>query len=124
MSCKELYLPGQYLKVRIKAINIQKGIYELSAKEFLENPYQNIRKYITEKGEYIGKVIAFPKGNSGIIVQLDNSKVTCLVRIPAKFNHYPHFMDNVLIRISEIKEGKKLIYGYLIRIIEGGYYGR
>jgi len=62
-------------------------------------------------------VIAFPKKNSGVIVQLDNTNVTCLVRVPARFNNYPHYMDNVLIKISEIKEDKKLIYGYLMRII-------
>ncbi len=44
----------------------------------------------------------------------DVVKVRILVRIPAKFNNYPHYLDNVLIRITEIIEDKKLIYGYLI----------
>ena len=124
VNCKDIYSPGEYLKVRIKAIDIQKNIYELSSKEFLENPYRNIRKYIAEGGEYTGKVIAFPKNNSGIIVQLDNTRVTCLARVPARFNDYPHYLDTVLVRISEIKEGKKLIYGHLMRIIGGNGYGR
>ena len=34
-----------------------------------------------------------------------------------RFNNYPHYLDNVLIKVTEIKEGKKLIYGYLMRII-------
>ena len=92
----------------LQIINIEKDIFELSAKDFLENPFKNIRKYITEGGEYTGKVIAFPKSNSGIIVQLDNLSITCLVRVPAKFNSYPHYLDNVLIMITEIKENKKL----------------
>lgn len=117
LNCKDLYSPGEYLKVRIKNIDIQNNIFELSAKDFIENPYKNIRKYITENGEYTGKVIAFPKQNSGIIVQLDNNNVTCLVRVPARFNTYPHFLDNVLIKVNEIKEDKKLIYGYLMRVI-------
>ncbi len=117
VNCKDLYSVGEYLKVRIKKIDIENDIFELSSKEFIENPYKDIRKYIIEYGEYTGKVIAFPKKNSGVIVQLDNTNVTCLVRIPARFNSYPHFFDNVLVRISEIKEEKKLIYGYLIRII-------
>lgn len=121
INCKELYLPGEYLKVRIKEMDIQNNVYKLSAKDFLENPYRNIRKYIIEGGEYIGKVIGFPKNNSGIIVQLENSNVTCLTRVTARFNNYPHYMDNVLIRISEIKEGKKLIYGHLVRVIGGAY---
>lgn len=117
LNCKDIYNPGESLKVRIKNIDIQNNIYELVAKDFTINPYKDIRKYITENGEYTGKVIAFPKKNSGIIVQLDTSNITCLVRVPARFNNYPHFFDNVLIKVTEIKENKKLIYGYLMRII-------
>lgn len=117
LNCKDLYSPGEYLKVRIINIDIQKDIFELDAKCFIENPYKNIRKYILEHGEYTGRVIAFPKKNSGIIVQLDNTNISCLIRVPARFNHYPHFLDNVLIKVTEIKENKKLIYGYLMRII-------
>ena len=117
LNCKDLYSPGQFLKVRIKNIDIKNDIYELNAKDFIENPYRNIRKFLIESGEYTGKVIAFPKKNSGIIVQLDTTNITCLVRVPAKFERYPHFLDNVLIKVTEINENKKLIYGYLIRII-------
>ena len=117
VSCKDIYVPGEYLKVRIKNIDIQNNSFELDAKCFLENPYKNIRKFITEGGEYTGKVIAFPKKNSGIIVQLIASNITCLTRVPAKFNNYPHYMDNVLIKVTEIKEDRKLIYGYLMRVI-------
>lgn len=117
LNCKDLYSPGEHLKVKVKCIDITNNTFELSAKEFVENPFKNIRKYITEKGEYTGKVIAFPKQNSGIIVQLDNTNVTCLIRVPARFNNYPHYLDNVLVKITEIQENKKLIYGYLMRII-------
>ena len=51
-----------------------------------------------------------------IIVQLDITNITCIVRVPARFNNYPHYLDNVLIRVTEIRENKKLIYGYLMRI--------
>lgn len=117
VNCKDKYFPGEYLKVRIKNIDLENNIFELDAKCFLENPYNYVRKYITEGGEYTGQVIAFPKNNSGVIVQLDSNKVTCLVRIPAKFNSFPHYMQKVLIKITEIKQDKKLIYGYLVRII-------
>lgn len=117
LNCKDIYSPGEYLKVRIKNIDIEKNIFELAAKDFIKNPYKNIRKYITEGGEYTGKVIAFPKKNSGIIVQLDTTNITCLVRVPARFNNYPHYLENVLIRVTEIRENKKLIYGYLMRVI-------
>jgi small subunit ribosomal protein S1 len=117
VNCKEIYKVGDYLQVRIKNIDITNNIYELSAKDYEENPFKNIRKYISLNGEYTGTVIAFPKKNSGILVQLDNSNVTCLVRVPARFNFFPHFKDKVLIKVTEIKEDKKFIYGYLMRII-------
>lgn len=117
VNCKDIYKVGEYLKVKIKKIDLKNNIYELSAKEFEENPFVNIRKYITINGEYIGTVIAFPKNNSGIIVQLDNTQVTVLTRVPARFNSFPHFADKVLIKVTEIKEDKKYIYGYLMRII-------
>ena len=117
VNCKDVYKVGEYLKVKIKKIDLKNNIYELSAKEFEENPFANIRKYITINGEYIGTVIAFPKNNSGIIVQLDNLQVTVLTRVPARFNSFPHFDDKVLIKVTEIKENKKYIYGYLMRII-------
>lgn len=116
VNCKDIYYPGQYLQVKIKDIDIENKSFKLSSKELLDNPYKNIRKFITEGGEYTGKVIAFPKAHSGIIVQLDNTKMTCLIRVPAKFNHYPHYLDNVLIKVSEINAEKKYIYGYLMRI--------
>lgn len=117
VNCKDIYSPGEYIKARIKEIDIDKNIYELDAKCLIENPYKNIRKYLTEYGEYTGKVIAFPKKNSGVIVQLDATNITCLTRVPARFNNYPHYMEKVLIKITEINETKKLIYGYLMRII-------
>ena len=116
-NCKDLYKPGEYLKVRVKEIDIDNNIFILSAKDFLENPFKDIRKYITEKGEYTGRVIGFPPKNSGIIVQLDNTEVTCLIRVPARFEDYPHYLDKVLIKVSEIYEEKKKIYGFLVRII-------
>lgn len=116
VNCKDIYNPGDYLKVKIKTLDIENNIFELDAKCFLTNPYKSIRKFITEYGEYTGKVIAFPKKNSGIIIQLDQSNISCLVRVPARFNNYPHYMQNVLIKVTEINETKKLIYGYLMRV--------
>lgn len=116
VNCKDIYTQGDYLKVKIKTLDIGNNIFELDAKCFLTNPYKSIRKFITEYGEYTGKVIAFPKKNSGIIIQLDQSNISCLVRVPARFNNYPHYMQNVLIKVTEINETKKLIYGYLMRV--------
>lgn len=117
VNAKDEFQVGESLVVRIKEIDIENNIFKLNAKELLENPFKNIRKYFTENSEYIGKVIGFPKERSGILVQLDVVPVVCLTRIPAKFNNYPHFSDKVLIKITEIKEEKKFLYGYLMRVL-------
>lgn len=117
VNAKDYYLVGDTLIVKVKKIDAINNVFELSSKELMENPYKNIRKYITENGEYIAEIIGYPKQKSGIIVQLESSKVTCLCRVPATFNSIPHLFDKVLIKITEIKEEKKLIYGILKRII-------
>ena len=120
VNCKDKYRVGDYLIVRIKKIDKQ---IELSAKDMTENPYKNIRKYITEYGEYIGVVVGYPQKRSGIIVQLDNSEVTCLTRVSANFNNVPHLYDKVLIKITEINTDKKLVYGVLKRVFGGSSNG-
>lgn len=117
VNAKDYYLVGDTLIVKVKKIDAINNVFELSSKELMENPYKNIRKYITENGEYIAKIVGYPKQKSGIIVQLESSEVTCLCRVPATFNSIPHLFDKVLIKITEIKEEKKLIYGILKRII-------
>lgn len=119
VNAKEYYTVGDSLLVRIKKLDIDNNIFELSSKDLIENPYKNIRKYITEGGEYIGKIVGYPKQRSGVIVQLKNSDVTCLSRVPANFNSVPHLFDKVLIKITEIQANKKLIYAVLKRIIGG-----
>lgn len=42
-NCKEIYKVGDYLKVRVKKINVTNNIFELSAKDFEENPFTNIK---------------------------------------------------------------------------------
>ena len=112
----ELVKENMRKKFQDSKLNLVDEVFELDAKCFLTNPYKSIRKFISEYGEYTGKVIAFPKKNSGIIIQLDQSNISCLVRVPARFNNYPHYMQNVLIKVTEINETKKLIYGYLMRV--------
>lgn len=48
VNCKEIYKVGDSIKVKIKEIDIENNIFRLSSKEFLDNPYKNIRKYLEE----------------------------------------------------------------------------
>ena len=49
VNCKNYYTVGEYLKVRIKKIDIENNIFELNSKDFIKNPFKDIRKYIIEK---------------------------------------------------------------------------
>lgn len=119
VNCKNDYQVGQSLQVRIKKIDIEKNIFELNAKELLENPFKKIRTIITEGGEYSAIVIGFPKNQSGVLVQIDRIGVTALCRIPGAFNRIPYLNDKVLIKIYAIEENEKRIYATLKRIIGG-----
>ena len=110
---------GQHLKVRIKKIDIGNNVFELSSKEFTDNPFKNIRTLITEGGEYFAKVIAFPKNRSGILVQIDKVGATALCRVPGAFNKVPYINSKVLIKIYEIHEDKKQVYATLKRDFGG-----
>ena len=48
VNCKNYYTVGEYLKVRIKKIDIENNIFELNSKDFIKNPFKDIRKYIIE----------------------------------------------------------------------------
>jgi len=61
VNCKEIYAPGEYLKVKIKEINIESDIYKLDAKCFIENPYKSIRKYLVKNRRIYWKSYCFPK---------------------------------------------------------------
>ena len=49
VNCKDLYKVGEYLRVKIKKLDISNNVYELSAKEFEENPFKNIGAMSNEK---------------------------------------------------------------------------
>lgn len=61
VNCKDIYIPGEYLKVKIRTLDITNNIFELDAKCFLENPYKNIRKFITEYRRIYRQSNCFPK---------------------------------------------------------------
>ena len=48
-------------------------------------------------------------------IEIPKLKQNDVIRVPARFNNFPHFKDKVLIKITEIKENKKFVYGYLKR---------
>ena len=57
------------------------------------------------------------RGMLGAEIDFIVMEIDTLSNIAIRFNNYPHYLDNVLIKVTKIKEDKKLIHGYLMRII-------
>lgn len=63
-NLNNIYQIADKIKVKIKEIDIEKGILKISHKETKEDPYKNIRKDFVEGGEYLGKVTGFSDNRS------------------------------------------------------------
>lgn len=71
-NLNKLYQVGDKIKVKIKEINIEKGILKISHKETKEDPYKNVRKNFTEGGEYLATVTGFSDNRSICILKTRN----------------------------------------------------
>lgn len=82
-NLSKLYQVGDKIKVKIKEINIEKGILKISHKETKEDPYKNVRKNFTEGGEYLATVTGFSDNRSICIFKTRNryyGNTSCLAR--------------------------------------------
>ena len=78
-----LYQVGDKIKVKIKEIDIEKGILKISHRETKEDPYKNVRKDFIQGGEYLATVTGFSDNRSICIFKTRNrhyGNTSCLVR--------------------------------------------
>ena len=110
----EFYSIGDEIEVKILEIDKENYNLKLSVKELLEDPYKNIRIYITEGGEYIGKITGYAP--NGLYIKL-NQGVDALAILPIWMNNIPEIESKVLVRIHSIDEKKRKIYCSILRVI-------
>ena len=55
----KLYKINEQIKVVVKEIDEEKKNIKISIKELLEDPFKNIRKDFTEKGEYLATITGY-----------------------------------------------------------------
>lgn len=55
----KIYSVNEQIKVVIKEISEEHKITKISIKELLEDPFKNIRKEFTEKGEYLATITGY-----------------------------------------------------------------
>lgn len=53
VNCKDIYKVGEYLRVKIKKLDIENNIYELSAKDLRKTHLKIYRKYLVLNGDIL-----------------------------------------------------------------------
>ena len=111
----EFYSVGDRIKVKILEIDKENYDLKVSVKELLEDPYKNIRVYVTEGGEYIGTVTGYAP--NGIYIKLRQG-IDALSILPIWMKKTPEIGSMVSVRIHSIDEKKRNIYCSILRVIK------
>ena len=111
----------------MKAENLQYGYIEdlskmykvneqikVVIKEISEDPFKNIRKDFTEKGEYLGEVTGYT--DDGIFVNIAQGIDTICI-LPTWLNRPPFPGEKVIVKIYKLIPEKRKVYSSLVKII-------
>ena len=107
------YKINEQIKVLIKEITKDKTI-KISIKDLIEDPFKNIRKDFTEKGEYLATVTGYTE--NGIFANIAQGVDTVCI-LPTWLDRPPFLGEKVIIKIYKILPEKRKIYSSLVKII-------
>ena len=110
----EFYSVGDTIKVKVIEIDRENYNLKISVKAILEDPYKNIRIYLTEGGEYIGTITGYAP--NGLYIKLRQG-VDGLAVIPIWMDTVPNIKSQVAVRIHSIDERNRKIYCSILRVI-------
>ncbi len=110
----KLYKIGEQIKVVIKQIDEENQNIKISVKDLLEDPFKNIRKDFTEKGEYLAKITGYT--DNGIFANITQG-VDTVCTLPTWLDRPPLPGDKVIIKIYKIVPEKRKIYSSLVKVI-------
>lgn len=110
----KIYSVNEQIKVVIKEISEEHKITKISIKELLEDPFKNIRKEFTEKGEYLATITGYT--DNGIFANIAQG-VDTVCTLPTWLDRPPFPGEKVIIKIYKIIPEKRKIYSSLIKII-------
>lgn len=110
----KMYRVNEQIKVVIKEITEENKIVKISVKDLLKDPFENIRKDFTEKGEYLAKVTGYT--DNGIFANIAQG-VDTVCTLPTWLDRPPIVGEKVIIKIYKIITDKRKIYSSLIKII-------
>ena len=112
----KIYKINEQIKVVIKEISLENKNIKISVKDLIEDPFKNIRKDFTEKGEYLATVTGYT--DNGIFANIAQGVDTVCI-LPTWLDRPPFPGEKVVIKIYKIIPEKRKIYSSLIKIIGG-----
>ena len=92
----------------------EKKSIKISVKDLLEDPFKNIRKDFTEKGEYLATITGYT--DNGIFANIAQGVDTVCI-LPTWLDRPPFPGEKVIIKIYKIIPEKRKIYSSLIKIM-------
>lgn len=112
----KIYKINEHIKVLIKEIDEEKQVFKISIKELLEDPFKDIRKDFTEKGEYLAKTTGYTE--NGIFANISQG-IDAVCVLPTWLDKPPLIGDKVIIKIYKIIPEKRKIYASIIKVLGG-----
>ncbi len=110
----KIYKINEQIKVVIKEISEENKIVRISVKDLLKDPFENIRKDFTEKGEYLATITGYT--DNGIFANITQG-VDTVCTLPTWLDRPPIIGEKVIIKIYKIVPEKRKIYSSLVKII-------
>lgn len=110
----KIYKINEQIKVVIKEISEENKSIKISVKDLLEDPFKNIRKDFTEKGEYLATITGYT--DNGIFANIAQG-VDTVCTLPTWLDRPPFPGEKVIIKIYKIVPEKRKIYSSLIKIL-------
>lgn len=110
----KLYKVNEQIKVVIKEISEDNITIKISVKDLLEDPFKNIRKDFTEKGEYLATITGYT--DNGIFANIAQG-VDTVCTLPTWLDRPPFPGEKVIIKIYKIVPEKRKIYSSLVKIM-------
>lgn len=113
-NLSKLYKVNQQIKVLVKEISEENKKVRISVKDLLEDPFKNIRKDFTEKGEYLATITGY--SNNGIFANIAQGVDTICI-LPEWMDSPPFPGEKVVVKIYKIIPEKRKVYSSIVKTI-------
>ena len=110
----KIYKINQDIKVLVKKVDVENNKIKISVKDLIEDPFKNIRKNFTERGEYLAEVTGYT--HNGIFAKIAQG-IDTIATLPTWLDRPPLLGEKIIIKIYKIVPEKRKIYSSIIKVI-------